>query len=126
ILPRLLDKCRASLAGTIGDYHTNCAIDQEFLSFVGIDYSELREQVASGKSDGELLRWIEARAATPRAPWEIEQWSAYQARRAPAPRTEAHDYFMATLASHSKERGDIRSWADLLDLDDYCSFGGAA
>ena len=30
------------------------------------------------------------------------------------------------LAKLSKEREDILSWADLLDLDDYVSFGGKA
>lgn len=126
ILPRLLDKCRADLAGTIGEYHTNCPIDQEFLAFAGIDYAGLRERLAIGAGDGEVLRWIQENAANRQSPWEIEQWSEYQNRRAPQPHSEMADYFLSTLASHSKTRGDVRSWADLLDLDDYCSFGGVA
>jgi hypothetical protein len=30
------------------------------------------------------------------------------------------------LKKHSSERADIRSFADLLDLDDYLSYGGKA
>jgi hypothetical protein len=126
ILPRLLDKCRADIAEQAGEYHTNCVIDQEFLVFTGIDYTALREQVSAGLSDGELLDWIKENATVSRTPWEIEQWSNYQGHRAPEPHTESSAYFLEVLASHNKSRGDIRSWADVLDLDDYCSFGGAA
>lgn len=126
ILPRLLDKCRADLAGMIGEYHTNCPIDQEFLAFAGIDYVALREQLATGVSDSQALLWIEENATKRCSPWEIEQWSEYQNRRSPQPHSESADYFLSVLASHNKDRADVRSWADLLDLDDYCSFGGAA
>lgn len=126
LLPRLLDKCRARLAGSLGDYHFNCPLDQQFLSFVGISADALEAQVAAGKSDGEVLQWIQANASHARSEWEIEQWSAYQERRAPAPNTDPHAYFAQTLATVAPARSDIRSWADLLDLDDYCSFGGAA
>jgi hypothetical protein len=33
--------------------------------------------------DGEILEWVKANAKTPRAPWEIEAWSAYMEKRAP-------------------------------------------
>jgi hypothetical protein len=126
ILPRLLDKCRADIAGYIGEYHTNCPIDQEFLTYAGIDYDTLRLQVSEGLSDSKILDWIKENAAISRTPWEIEQWSNYQEHRAPDPHTAQSAYFLEVLDSHNKSRGDVRSWADILDLDDYCSFGGAA
>lgn len=126
ILPRLLDKCRADLVGRIGEYHTNCTIDQEFLSFAGIDYDVLRERLAEGLSDGEVLKWISSNAGETRTPWEISQWSDYQNHRSPAPNTGLYEYFSNTLSTIGEGREDIRSWADLLDLDDYCSFGGVA
>src|SRR4029434_4797383 len=36
VLPRALDKARATLAGTHGEYHFNCPVDRHFLRFVGI------------------------------------------------------------------------------------------
>lgn len=126
ILPRLLDKARADIAGMIGEYHTNCLIDQEFLGFAGIDYGDLRDQLELGKSDSEILGWIEANAKNTRSPWEIEQWSEYQNRRAPKPYTELEEYFRGVLKQWNASRGDVRTWVDLLDLDDYCSFGGVA
>lgn len=126
ILPRLLDKCRADIAGCIGEYHTNCAIDQEFLAFSEIEYESLRGRLVEGLSDGEVLEWIKGSTRNSRTPWEISQWSDYQNHRSPAPNTDLYAYFSDTLSVIGSGREDIRSWADFLDLDDYCSFGGTA
>ena len=126
ILPRLIDKCRADIMGEIGEYQTNCAIDQEFLTFAGIDYEALRSQLEMDKTDYEVLEWIGENAQNERSPWEISQWNQYQSQRAPAHHSESAAYFLEVLKSHNCKRGDITSWSDLLDLDDYCSFGGRA
>ncbi len=126
ILPRVLDKCRATLAGTSGDYNYNCPLDQQFFDFTGITPDALKEQVASGIGDGALLTWIQESASHRRTAWEIEQWSAYQEQRGPEFNTEGFLIFQKTAQALSPKRSDIRSWADLLDLDDHCSFGGVA
>ena len=63
ILPRMLDKCRATIAGKAGEFHFNCPLDQRFFNFVGIDAPQLKKQPARGKSDGEMLDWIESHAS---------------------------------------------------------------
>ncbi len=126
ILPRLLDKCRASLAGLSGEYHYNCPLDQHWFSFTGIDPEALKKEVAAGKGDGELLEWIQANAPLKRSPWEIETWSAYHDRRGPDSDAETLQFFASLAAKLSPKREDIRSWADLLDLDDHVTFGGLA
>ncbi|HYY31745.1 MAG TPA: DUF5069 domain-containing protein [Chthoniobacterales bacterium] len=78
LLPRMLDKGRAKIAGTSGEYHYNCPLDQPILNFLGLDPGALREQLATGKGDGEILQWISENAQHKHAPWEIEQWSDYQ------------------------------------------------
>jgi Domain of unknown function (DUF5069) len=55
---RVLDKCRAELAGKAGDYHYNCPMDQFFFRFTKIDPEKLKEFVATGASDDEVARWI--------------------------------------------------------------------
>ena len=52
ILPRMLDKGRATLAGKNGEYHYACPLDQRFLEFTGIDPEALKKEL--GKSDGEI------------------------------------------------------------------------
>ena len=126
ILPRILDKCRAVLAGTNGEYKYDCPMDKHFFSFTGVDSSALKEQVALGKGDWELLEWINANAKSPRSPWEIAQWSEYHLNRGPDSDAETLAFFAGLISPHTLVREDIRTWADALDLDDYCSFGGKA
>ena len=123
VLPRLLDKGRATIVGKNGEYHYNCPLDQGFLAFVGVDAEALSEQLATGKGDGEILEWIEANAQHKRTPWEIQQWSAYQVERVPTA-VENREFFHGMHKEVGPNRTDIGSWADLLDLDDYVSYGG--
>ncbi|HUI08374.1 MAG TPA: DUF5069 domain-containing protein [Verrucomicrobiae bacterium] len=125
ILARCLDKGRATLAGQQGEYQFNCPLDQHLLQFAGIKADALKKQLALGKGDGEILEWIAKHSTTKPQPWEITQWSAHQSERGPTD-AESHEYFTTTLAKLSKKRDDVVGWFDLLDLDDYVSFGGKA
>lgn len=122
----MLDKGRATLAGKNGDYCYNCPLDQHFLNFVGIDGKKLLAELKKGKGDGEVLAWINRQAKIKRSAWEIQQWSDFQDRRGPDSDAETLALFAGYLNKLTKTREDIHTWADLLDLDDYCSFGGKA
>ena len=124
LLPRMLDKGRATVAGTNGEFHYDCPLDQHIINFLGIDAGALKEQLATGKGDGEILEWINANAKYKRTPWEVQQWSSYMAIRSPDSDAETLGFFAERVASFSKTREDIKTWADLLDLDDYVTFGG--
>jgi hypothetical protein len=125
ILPRMLDKGRATIAAKNGEYNYNCPLDQRFLEFAGIDAKTLRKQLAAGKSDREILEWVEANAKPRRTDSEIHAWSAHQEQRAPAD-PESREYFNGLHAKIAPKREDIVTWFDLLDVDDYVSFGGKA
>lgn len=125
-LPRILDKGRAKLAGKNGEYNYNSPTDQHFVRFLGVDLEAVATELANGKADGEILEWIQAHAKTPRAPWEIEVWSAYMEKRGPDSDAETLSFFAEYVGQHSKSREDIKTWFDALDLDDYVSFGGKA
>ncbi|MFN2475194.1 MAG: DUF5069 domain-containing protein [Chthoniobacterales bacterium] len=124
LLPRMLDKGRAEIAGTSGEFHYDCPLDQHIINFLGIDPAALREQLAAGKGDGEILEWINANAKHKRTAWEIEQWSDFQQRRGPDSDAETLAMFAQIVAKFSTTREDIKAWADVLDLDDYVTFGG--
>ncbi len=49
----------------------------------GITPDDLTAQIATGKGDGEILAWVADHASHPRAPWEIQAWSAYHNERGP-------------------------------------------
>ena len=124
ILPRCLDKCRATLAGKNGEYHYACPTDQRFLEFAGIDPEALKAQVKKGLSDTEILAWTNANARNQRSEWEIAQWSDFQEQRVPSD-NEGREFFSGLVTgAKAAHREDIRGWFDMLDVDDYVTFGG--
>jgi hypothetical protein len=125
ILPRMLDKGRATVAGKHGEYHYACPTDHHFLDFLGLKPDALKKQLAAGKGDTEILQWIQKNAKRKPTGPEIQAWSAYQEQRAPAD-TESREFFNGLHAKAASKREDIATWFDLLDLDDYVSFGGEA
>ena len=124
LLPRVLDKGRATIAGKNGEYNYNCPLDQHLTNFLGIEATALCEQLVAGKGDGEILEWINANAQHKHTAWEIEQWSEFQQRRGPDSDSETLGMFTERVGSLSKTREDIKTWGDLLDLDDFVTFGG--
>jgi hypothetical protein len=124
LLPRMLDKCRADLAGTQGSFKYACPNDQRILTFAGIDPDALRKEVAKGGGDGAILEWIRAHQIHQRTPAEIETWSDANDKRKPEP--DNQEFFDQYLAECGPHRKDITTWSDLLDLDDYVSYGGKA
>ena len=126
ILARMLDKGRATLAEKNGEYKYNSTTDQRLVEFLGFDPDALLEELATGKGDGEILEWIQAHSKTPRAPWEIEAWSAYMEKRGPDSDAETLAFFAEYLGQFSKTREDVKTWFEASELDDYVSFGGKA
>src|SRR5262245_48170180 len=125
LLPRMLDKGRATIAGKNGEYNYGCPLDKRFLEFTGIDPDVLRKELAAGKSDGEILAWIEKHAVNKHTEPEINAWSEFAERRAPGD-AESRAFFNELHQNVAPQREDINTWFDLLDLDDYVSFGGKA
>ena len=124
LFARILDKCRASLAGKNGEFKFDSGLDQHFFNYVGVEAEALKVAVSTGKSDGEMLVWLEENANCKRTPWEIKQWSAYQDERVPDGDAETRALYDRLVGQFTTTREDIKTWMDYLDLDDYCTFGG--
>jgi len=123
ILPRCLDKGRATLTGKNGEYHYACSLDQGFLDFAGIDPKALKKELT--KSDTEVLKWIEKHAKHKRTAPEIAAWSAWQEQRSPD-NPDSREYFNGLHKAGAPKRTDITTWFDVLDMDDFASYGGKA
>ena len=121
----MLDKGRALIAGKQGEYKFACPLDERFLDYVGIDPEPLKKQLAAGKGDGEILEWIQKNAKHKRTEPEIAAWSEFAERRVPTD-AESREYFSELHKKSAPKREDIATWFDLLDVDDYVSFGGKA
>ena len=120
-LARLIDKARAFAAGKNGEYTYNCPLDRLFFEFTGLGHEAFLDAVKSGKSDTEMLAWVNAHAK--RTPMEIAQWSVWMENRSPGA-ADGHGRFQEVIRQLAPERSDIATFFDRLDLDDYVSFGG--
>jgi hypothetical protein len=123
ILPRMLDKGRATLAGKNGEYHYACPLDERFLTFAGIDPGALKKELK--KSDGEVLEWINKNSTNKHSEIEICAWSKFNERRVPMD-VKSREFFNGEVKKVAAKREDIGTWFDWLDADDYVSFGGKA
>ena len=95
LLPRIIDKCRAVLAGTNGEFNYACPLDMEFFEFTSIDPADLKKQIGAGLGDTALLEWVRENAGTKRSPHEVDLWSRFQEDRAPSG-VETREYFNQT------------------------------
>ena len=55
LLPRMLDKGRATIMGRNGEFIYDAPFDQHVINFLGFDPTAMLEQLATGKGDGEML-----------------------------------------------------------------------
>jgi hypothetical protein len=122
-LPRLIDKARAVIAGTNGDYHYNCPMDQKFWAYTGINPDAFLAEVKAGKSDSELLAYVMAHATPKRHPAEVAVWSHWYEQLTPTP-PDTRAFFNDVHRKNAAHREDIATWFDWLELDDFVTFGG--
>ncbi|MEY2881626.1 MAG: hypothetical protein RLZZ15_4006 [Verrucomicrobiota bacterium] len=122
-LARLLDKARAVLAGKGGDFHYDCPIDKMLFAFTGISADAMLAEIKTGKTDLEILNWVDATAK--RARHDVIAWSAWVEQVGPGS-ADGHEWVASVIKGNKSGRDDIRSFADILDFDDYITFGGKA
>ena len=90
---RAVDKCRASLAGTLGEYRYDCPLDKELFSFKGITADQFKAAVRAAKNYDEVGAWLVANG-TAKTPPEIEDWSEDMEAGSLMKNTEKRDYFI--------------------------------
>jgi len=115
-LPRMLDKCRATLAGTQGDYRYPCPMDRRLLDYAGITAERFTNAVRDHMTDQAVADWF-VKAAKPRSPAELEHWNIQFLAWGPETE-EQRAYFNQLRDTIDPTRIDITSWADLLDLEE--------
>ncbi|YCM43075.1 DUF5069 domain-containing protein [Verrucomicrobiaceae bacterium 227] len=74
VAARTLDKCRAVIAGTAGEYHYDCPLDQIFLEFAGVSSDDFKNFVASGADDAEVAQWLQENGAS-HSREELVKWN---------------------------------------------------
>jgi hypothetical protein len=57
ILGRTIDKCRALVAGNIGEYHFDCPLDNMLFGFKGVK-ATISKRRSAGRDDQEMVEWL--------------------------------------------------------------------
>lgn len=115
---RMLDKCRAVLNGTQGEYHFNCPLDQQLLSFSGIDPQAFQDFVATGASDAEVDQWIRQNAKvqdrTEIVLWNNKMRDSRLSEMPPELQVFMEDY----MAQYVPEGKVVYHWFDIYDYEE--------
>jgi len=115
-LPRMIDKCRAVLAGTEGEYIYPCPMDFRLMEFAGITDQQFTETVRANPTDEGVGQWFR-RVAQPHAPAELEEWNRMMLNRGPST-PEKQEYFNKCRDAVDPSRTDLTAWSDLQDLEE--------
>lgn len=94
ILGRTIDKCRALIAGKIGEYHFDCPLDNILFSFKGVKGDDFKKEIERGASDEEMAAWLD-RSGNPKTPAEIKEWSDGVEAYSMVDDPEKRDFFIA-------------------------------
>ena len=115
-LARMIDKCRAVLAGTEGDYIYPCPLDDRLMDFAGLTAEQFTAAVKSNRTDEAVAQWFHHHAK-PHTQSELDAWNSMMLNRGPSTR-EKQASFNKCRDAADPSRTDLTSWADLQDLEE--------
>lgn len=120
VAKRSIDKCRATEAGTQGEYHYACPLDQQLFAFKGIDAEQFKTAALNSDSYEDVGAWLLAHGDK-RTSAEIKAWSdkmdAYTLMNDPKKRAS----FVENCAKLGLDPGKSTLF-DWLEADDRASF----
>jgi len=118
VAARMLDKCRAVLAGTNGEYHFDCPLDNTFLSCVKIAADAFKAFVATGADDAAVADWILANACE-HSPQEIIQWNNdMRDKQISAMPIELQQFLEDYIPQNIPAGKIVRVWFDVYDIEE--------
>jgi hypothetical protein len=120
---RAVDKCRASLAGSLGEYHYDCPLDKELFSFKGITGDQFAAAVREANIYDDVGSWLLVNG-TPRTAPEIEDWSDDQEAGSPMKSADKRAHFIEDCHRLGLNP-DKTTTFDWLEADDRFSFRSA-
>jgi hypothetical protein len=115
-LPRMIDKCRAVLAGTEGEYIYPCPMDYRLMEYAGITAEQFTAIVQASATDEEIARWFTTSARLHSAA-ELSEWNEMMLKRGPST-PEKQEYFNKLRDAVDPSRTDLTAWSDLQDLEE--------
>jgi hypothetical protein len=118
IAGRTLDKCRADLAGSLGDYHFDCPLDNLFFDFPGITADAFKSVVGTGADDDAVAAWIgeNSKVSEPR---DIIQWNNdLRGRRISEMPIELQEFLESYIPENIPAGRVVYVWFDVYDIEE--------
>lgn len=116
ILARMADKGRAVIAGTAGDFHFDCPLDNYLFGFKGVKGSEVKLLLEDGADNEKIAAWLDANG-DPKTETEKEAWSdAVEAAR-PYDNEEKKEWFIGVCREVGIDPANSTLF-DYLEADD--------
>ncbi|MDQ8183327.1 DUF5069 domain-containing protein [Pelagicoccus sp. SDUM812005] len=118
VAARALDKCRAVVAGTNGEYHFNCPLDSTFFDFTGISGDDFKDFVATGASDEEVAKWIQENSKVTEKR-EIIAWNNKMRYTRPVDMPiELQEFLEGYIPQYIPSNKIVRVWFDVYDIEE--------
>ena len=115
---RTLDKCRASLADTLGEYHYDCPLDNLFFDFTGISADDFKSQVATGASDEEMGQWIAEKSQVSEKIDVIKWNNDLRYKRISEMPDELQEFLEGYIAEFIPKDKIVYYWFDVYDIEE--------
>ena len=120
IASRAVDKCRASLAGTLGEYHYDCPLDNMLFTFKGITGEQFKTAIQASTNYEEVGAWLQANG-TKKTAVEIKTWSDAMETGSLMKDPEKRSYFIESCSALGLNP-QMNTTFDWLEADDRESF----
>jgi hypothetical protein len=118
-LARVIDKAGAFNEGKLGDYNYNCPHDKPLLELLGVDGATFAKKIAELRTDDAILKWVKTETAyAKKTSQEIAAFNANREDWRPDPGSQGAEYFENLREQVAPGRTDVKTWFDVLDLDE--------
>lgn len=118
IAARTLDRCRALLNDTLGEYKYNSGMDEQLFGFTGIDPEAFKSFVATGASDEEVAEWIQQHS-TVKERLDIVKWNNQMRYRTPKETPDMfQEYFEDYIEKYVPKHRPVYHIFDIFDLEE--------
>lgn len=122
IMARMIDKGRAVINGSAGEFHFDCPVDNLLFGFKQVKGGDVRQVLASGATDEEVLAWFNSHGAS-KSEADVRAWSEQMEAYSLYGNPEKREWFSAECRRLGLDptRTTLFSY---LEADDRQSFGG--
>jgi len=119
ILGRTMDKCRALVAGDIGEYHFDCPLDNMLFGFKGVKGEDFKAQIEQGASDQEMIEWLNA-SGEKKTPVELRRWAEEVEASSLHDHLEKREFFNEAVRKLGRDPAKTTTF-EWLEIDDKVS-----